>query len=259
MARKKKLNFKLEPDWMLKEPIDFEYNKYTLLNFIQKCQLGFDKLELYPDFVELSLHLANLQTLSTDKKIFVTDKKFESCDDEILLKDLVAQSLRELSEEEQTELEKTIMYSGNKLFDTFNMAKSIWNLAFDNVEVTVRRNKTEINSGYGFIFYWKKEDSKLFVWEYKVKKNKSYLQGSKLQMNLIFEGDISHLPLMEIINNNSTFNKNIMNKELPIFEVKSTNPFPMEQTLIPMIKRKVLSLYFQIVTFEKTVNIDLLP
>jgi len=259
MARKKKLTFKLEPDWMLKEPIDFEYNKYTLLNFIQKCQSGFDKLELYPDFVELSLHLANLQTLSTEKKIFVTDKKFESCDDEILLKDLVAQTLRDLNEEEENELHKTIQYSGNKLFDTFNMAKSIWNLAYDNVDVSIRKNKSEISSGFGFIFYWKKEVSKLFVWEYKIKKNKSFLQGSKLQMNLIFEGDVSQLPLMEIINNNSSFNRSLLNKDLPIFEVKSVNSFPMEQTLIPMIKRKVLSLYFQIVTFEKTVNFDILP
>ena len=31
MGRKKKLEFKLNPEWMLKEPLDFEYNKYTLL------------------------------------------------------------------------------------------------------------------------------------------------------------------------------------------------------------------------------------
>ena len=29
MARKKKMSFKLNPEWMLKEPLDFEYNKYN--------------------------------------------------------------------------------------------------------------------------------------------------------------------------------------------------------------------------------------
>ena len=38
MGRKKKLSFKLNPEWMLKEPLDFEYNKYTLLDYIQKCE-----------------------------------------------------------------------------------------------------------------------------------------------------------------------------------------------------------------------------
>jgi hypothetical protein len=38
MGRKKKIDFKLSPEWMLKEPLDFEYNKYTLLGYIQKCE-----------------------------------------------------------------------------------------------------------------------------------------------------------------------------------------------------------------------------
>ena len=38
MGLKKQKYFKLRPDWMLAEPIDFEYNKYTLLDYIQKCE-----------------------------------------------------------------------------------------------------------------------------------------------------------------------------------------------------------------------------
>ena len=60
MGRKKKMLFKLNPEWLLKEPIDFEYNKYTLLDYLQKCEKGFDKLEIYPDFVELSLNLKRI-------------------------------------------------------------------------------------------------------------------------------------------------------------------------------------------------------
>ena len=88
MARKKKMSFKLNPEWMLKEPLDFEYNKYTLLDYIQKCEKNLDNFEIYPDFVELSLHLANMQSLVKENTLLLTDKKFDSCDDEILLKDL---------------------------------------------------------------------------------------------------------------------------------------------------------------------------
>jgi hypothetical protein len=97
MGRKKKTSFKLSPEWMLKEPIDFEYNKYTLLDYLQKCEKRFNNLEIYPDFVELSLHLANIQSLVKENTLLLTNKKFESCDDEILVKELVAKKPRELT------------------------------------------------------------------------------------------------------------------------------------------------------------------
>ena len=72
MARGKNQHFKLSPEWMFTQPIDFEYNKYTLLDYIQKCEKGFDKLEIYPDFVEISLHLANLQSLVKENTLLLS-------------------------------------------------------------------------------------------------------------------------------------------------------------------------------------------
>ena len=87
MGRKKQ-HFKLKPDWMFSQPIDFEYNKYTLLDYIQKCEKSFDDFKIYPDFVEVSLHLANLQSLMKERTLLLTNKKFEHPDDEILVKEL---------------------------------------------------------------------------------------------------------------------------------------------------------------------------
>jgi hypothetical protein len=95
MGRKKKISFKLNPEWMFKEPLDFEYNKYTLLDYLQKCDQSFDKFELYPNFVELSLHLANVQSISKENTLLLTNKKFESFDDEILVKELTPKKPRE--------------------------------------------------------------------------------------------------------------------------------------------------------------------
>lgn len=145
MARQKKQSFKLDPEWMLKKPVDFEFNKYTLLDYLQKCENRFNNLEIYPDFVELSLHLANIQSLVKENKLLLTNKVFESCDDEILLKELVPKKPRLLSDDESDELDKTIRYSGNKLFDAFNVAKSIWNLAYDNIEVSLKKNKHRLS------------------------------------------------------------------------------------------------------------------
>jgi hypothetical protein len=249
MGRKKKISLKLSPDWLLKEPIDFEYNKYKLLDYIKKCESGFDNLELYPDFVELSLHLANIQSLIKNKKLLTTNKKFESCDDEILIRDLIEVPFRDLSEEEQYELDKTITYSGTKLFDTFSVGKSIWNLVFDYIELLVRKNKKGINLGKGFVFYVRKDINQLFVWEYLTKKQKNGVE--KVYITQIYEGFATEMTISDIIDNRSSFNTLSNYLEFPIFEVRCDKYFPMEKTFVPMVKRKLLSYIFQVISFEK--------
>ena len=60
-------------------------------------------MEVYPDFVEISLHLANLQSIVKENTLLLTNKKFESCDDEILVKELIPKKPRPLSKEEEDE------------------------------------------------------------------------------------------------------------------------------------------------------------
>ena len=257
MGRKKKISFKLNPEWMLKEPLDFEYNKYTLLDYLQKCEKRFDNFEIYPDFVELSLHLANLQSLVKENTLLLTNKKFESCDDEILLKELYPKKPRELTEEEESELDKTIKFSGNKLFDTFNIAKSIWNLAYDTVQISLKKNKQNINSKFGYIFYYDKENKKVFVWEYEMKKPNINDINNKTYLNLIYEDNPDELKLNYIIETFSKWNQIENYTEFPIFEMKCFQKFPMEQTLIPIMKRKILAYIFQVVGYEKSDNFDI--
>jgi hypothetical protein len=254
MGRKKKILFKLNPEWMFKEPLDFEYNKYTLLDYLQKCEKGFDKMEVYPDFVELSLHLANLQSIVKENTLLLTNKKFESCDDEILVKELIAKKPRELSKEEENELSETIKFSGSKLFDAFNMAKAIWNIAYDSVDIQIKKNKAGLVSGSGYIFYYQKDTESLFVWEYQIKKPKTDNQNNKTYINLIYNGPVDELTMTNIIDTFSTWNTTDFYHNLPIFEMKCSQKLPMEQTIIPIMKRKVMAYVFQVVNFEKINN-----
>lgn len=256
MPRKKKISFQLDPEWMFKEPLDFEYNKYTLLDYIQKCEQRFEKLQIYPDFVELSLHLANLQSLSKEKTLLLTDKKFSSCDDEILLGELYPKKPRELSEGEFEELEKTISFSGVKLFDAFNIGKSIWNLAFDNINVHVKKNKDNLHLGKGFCYYFNATDKKVYVWQYEIKKDKKKDITHRTSIFQIYENELNDFTIGQIIQTFSTWSEKINVQDLPIFEVKSKIIFPMEQTLVPMLKRKILSFIFQIINNELLKNFD---
>jgi hypothetical protein len=256
MGRKKKIVFKLSPEWMLKEPLDFEYNKYTLLDYIQKCEKNLDNFEIYPDFVELSLHLANMQSLYKENTLLLTNKKFESCDDEIMIKDLYPKKPREMSKDEEEELQKTLKFSNTKLFDTFNFAKSIWDIAFNSVELSIKKNKGAIISGMGYVFYYRKSENKVYVWEYQIKKNRKNPTTNKTQINKIFEDAPDDVTLTSIIENNSSFKKHDYYKGLPIFEMNCTQDLPMEQTIIPIMKRKITSYIFQTINLVKTKNFD---
>ena len=257
MGRKKKISFKLSPDWMFKEPIDFEYNKYTLLDYLKKCGKNFDKLEIYPDFVELSLHVANIQSLIKENVLLLTDKKFESCDDEILLKELYPKSPREITEEEEEELKKTLKYSNMKLYDAFNVGKSIWSIAFENINISLKKNKNEVAMvvGSGFVVFNNKQTNNIIVWEYQLKKPKQEI-NYKIYLKKIYEGIHGDETLNSIIETNSTWKELEFLKKLPVFEVKCTQELPLEETIIPIMKRKILSFIFQTINSNKIKNFD---
>jgi hypothetical protein len=256
MARKKKNPFKLNPEWMLTEPIDFEYNKYTLLDYIQKCEKSFEGFKIYPDFVELSLHLANVQSIFKEKLILTTDKKFEFCDDEILLKELTPKRLPSLSEDDFDELEKTLMYSGNKLMDAFSIGKSIWSIVYESTAVKLKKNKRGLDKGYGYIYFGIKDLKQFFIWEYSIKKMRGKTQESKIYLNKIYEGNPEGEVLSEIIQRNTSWIGDPQQNKLPIFEVYSNQNFPFEETLVPMVKRKVLSYILQTLPQEKIESFD---
>ena len=256
MAKKKKMSFRLNPEWMFKEPVDFEYNKYTLLGYLQKCEKRFENFEIYPDFIELSLHLANLQSLMKENTLLLTDKKFEDCDDEILLKELFPKKPPTLNQEEQDEIDKTIKYSTSKIFDAFNLGKSIWNLVYDNIQITLKKNKNNIDSGCGFSVYYDKQDDEVYIWEYSMKKEKKDKVTTKTYLSLIYNGTLKDTTLNNVISENTTWKEEEFYKGLPIFEVKCQHMYPMKETFVPMIKRKIMSYIFQIVNLKKLEGFD---
>lgn len=255
MSRKKQKYFKLKPDWLLAEPIDFEYNKYTLLDYIQKCEQSFDSFKIYPDFVEISLHLANIQSVHKEKTLLLVDKKFEFCDDEILLKELYPQKLPLLTSEQLLEVQKTLLFSNNKLMDTFNIGKSLWSIVYESISVNSKKNQNNLPKGHGFVYQHTKGNKSFNVWEYSLRKVKKH-NDTRLYMDLIWSGETEGKTINKIISENTTWNEISDVKKLPVFEVTAAQDFPFEETLVPMIKRKVLAYILQSVPKEDLETFD---
>ena len=103
----------------------------------------------------------------------------------------------------------------------------------------MKKNKNNLQSKSGF-FYYKQPDN-LYIWQYTTRKVYKTKGQTKTSLKLIFKGQQDSLTISEII---STFSKTYeKNNEVdyPIFEVFCSDVFPLEQTLVPIFKRKVLS------------------
>ena len=57
----------------------------------------------------------------------------------------------------------------------------------------------------------------------------------------------------------NTTNKSYLVENYPIFEIKSKIAFPMEQTFVPMMKRKILTFIFQVANAELMKSFDSSP
>jgi len=249
MARRNKIEFLLNTDWMFEKPIDREYKEYKLLSYFQKMGDRLDKLELYPGFIELSLHLMNVQALMRDHKIIYTDKKLTNIDDEIMVKDLKFKEIPQMSKQESQEFRKILMYSAPRIMEYFSIAKSVWTIVFDSLDMKIKRNKKNILHPKGF-FYFVDHKKNHYVWEYIIKKETKYNPQQMTKVKLIYQDQINELTIPKIINNFSTF-ESVDKKTGPIFLMTSKDIFPINETLLPMFKRRISGIISQTKKYEQ--------
>jgi hypothetical protein len=238
MARKKKIEFLMNTDWMFEKPIDREHKEYKLLSYFQKMGEKLDNMELYPGFIELSLHLANVQTLVKDKKVLYTNKRFSSIDDELLVKDLKIKDVPEMTKDEYEEFIKILSYSAPRIYEYFGLAKSVWELVFDSVHLKVKKNTKNILENKGYFYFTNNET--IYIWEYEKKPAAKGSPESKVITNLIYCDSKNNLTVPKIITNFTQWTTEDV-KKLPIIEMISRGDFPIEETLLPMFKRKLIS------------------
>ena len=101
---------------------------------------------------------------------------------------------------------------------------------------------------------YQKENETISAWEYQIKRPKTDNQNNKVYLNMIYNGPVGELTITNIIDTFSTWNTTDFYHKLPIFEMKCYQKLPMEQTIIPIMKRKIMAYVFQMVNLEKINN-----
>lgn len=242
----------MDPKWVIEGIIDVEQKEYLLMAYFQKMNKYLEEIKLYPMFIELSIHLGNIQTLLTQSKLMISKKKFLSHDDELLMSDLEIVNIPEMSNTDLHELTKVLQHIQPKLFDYFNIVKAVWTLVYDSITITIKRNKNNMLSKHGFFYY--KVDKMIYVWRYDIRKVNKIHNQAKTHVNLVYSGDGEDLTIIQILSKFSKTYKERQEKNYPIFEIKSTQNFPIDETLMPVAKRKIVGLINQSIRYEKQLN-----
>lgn len=241
MSKKNKnkgIEFIMDTDWIFQKPIDQEHKEYKLLSYFQKMGEKLDNMELYPSFIELSLHLVNVQTLIKEKKLIYTDKKFDSVDDELLVKDLKIKKIPEMTTEEFQEFTRILTFSAPRLLEYFNIAKSVWGLVYENILIKLKKNKKNIDKKKGYFYFKQKKSGNFYVWEYEIKPAAKGSPEQKTVVNLIYSEPKGGLTIPKIIDMFTTWQEE--KSTLPVFEMTSNDMFPINETLLPLFKRKLI-------------------
>jgi hypothetical protein len=157
----------MKTDWLFQEPIDLEHKQYVLLNYLQKLDKNLNSFKLYPQFQEISLHLASINLLIEKGQILTLNRTLKDPDDEILLSDLVAMDCPLLTKEEILEVYNVCKYSSTKLTDYFNHAKAIWDIVNDAVSINPVQNSKSIDPKQGLFFL--DYNNKTYLYEFIVK------------------------------------------------------------------------------------------
>lgn len=240
----------MNTDWLFDGIIDAEQKQYVLLSYFQKLNKKLEEMKVYPMFTEISLHLGNIQTLMNQNKILYSERKLKSYDDELLLTDLKLKDIPVLAEDEFEEYQKILKNSFPQIQDYFGIAKSFWSIVYDSIQINVKKNKSNINSSVGFFYYVTKDFR--YVWKYTKRKVKGSKVLSKTSIKLIHKESPSDLTIQEIISNFLITQNKPKNHKLPIFEIICNEMFPLEETLIPIFKRKIMAYIVQSLRNEKS-------
>jgi hypothetical protein len=218
---------KLGPDWFVRYPVDFEFQKWTLLAFLRDVRHDFDNRVLYPHLSEIKYHLSNLEKWSVTREFYIK-KELKGLDFERMT--LIYDTPEDSSE--MSELNDIVDYSILKFRKMFGIGREIWR----EVEGQMKWHVVGIIPNYkdeGFIML--KVGKEVIVYRYDIKP--------------VIVEDIN-IGLTEIIREDwglgvyeSLKLKLIKETDLPLpltIAIES-NEYPIDSALIPIVQSLAVS------------------
>jgi hypothetical protein len=245
----------MKTNWIYTEPIDFEHKQYVLLDYYQKLEKEFDDLKLYPSFQDITLHLANINLAQSKLQYLTTKNPITQPDEEILISEIKYHSPKIKNEDDIEVINEVVKYSREKFTQLFMVGKSLWEIVNESISLKLVKNYEQLMTGNGY-FKFVLNDT-LYIYEFKIKGGELHTQ--KCYINEIYKGKVQGSYQLMVDNTSFTnpdITKEDLVKLLPLFEITIDPRFPLEETTLPLIKRKITNYVMQTVKINEIKEIN---
>jgi hypothetical protein len=223
---------KLKENWLTEGLMDVEYKQYELLAYITKIENRFDNLQLYPYYTDIIHHYDNLLNYKVLKEALREQFPKEIIDfslknTEIIYEDLIPEA------EFMVVIDSIVDFGISKFKKLINYGKFIYDEVETCIDITefgissVNRNKGYIIINNGDINVYEYELS-LYGIDDKILKSKLvrvYPKEFKLSLEAI---------RLDLILESPT--------NLSTFYVDSPIEYPIDETLLPIVKRMLVKM-----------------
>lgn len=235
----------MDLDWIIQDPVDFEYKQYLILDYEKRVHDKLDNFELYPSFQELTILYTSAQRVMEHGQFITYKREPEEIDDEILLTDLIYNTIRFKDGNEQNEIMRCAEYATTKFRNLFMVAKSLWSVVNDSIGLNFIHGTFDNKPGAGYFYF--NYGGKMMVYEYKFTRLTPKTLENKCLIDRIYEGD--DRDVKDVIKEFGTIddNERRTRENLPVFEVHIEQNYPLEGCLLSLIRRKVMNYVFQTV------------
>jgi hypothetical protein len=226
---------KLDDDWITKGILDFEYKKYMLLAYLHYVEQSFDQQKLYPPFSDLIAHYRNVSTIkdgkskllqSFPKRLSHLDLKNFKMFFETIIQD----------DENANELEEILNFSLNQMKDQLNVGQNIYD-AVDKQLVIESVGVKALKDDEGLLLIDLNYDPFYYIYKYKVSIFETAHEKVRgLQTDFIQKIRKTIGTTIEQLKLNIIRNMHLITN-LSTFRVVSLDPYPFNETLLPVVKR----------------------
>ncbi|MEO6632448.1 MAG: hypothetical protein ABIN13_12015 [Mucilaginibacter sp.] len=225
-------------NWFIEGPIDFEYKKYILLDYLQEINRYFDKSKLYPNLTDLIFHYNNLLYFKKNKSMLQQAFPQRLTQADIAAVKLTYQKIVD-DDSSMREIEQIIAYAMQKMDPAIQTGKEI----YDFVEGQLNIDPVGIVPLQPFSGYFSLRNGRErtnFIYEYQItifeNKDDKY-RGININFIDTYEESILNTPESLKLN---LIRRNQYMPNPAVYYVQSDITFPLEQTLLPVAKRSLV-------------------
>jgi hypothetical protein len=228
----------LSETWFAEGRIDFELKKYTLLAYLQEISKYFNENKLYPQLADIIFHYNNIVAFRENKKYLQEHfpKKLTGFQMEKL--QLLYEQMIEDNELMQ-ELEDIIHYSALKMKRTISSGTAIYEFVEEKMDIApVGIIPLDVNEGYFFLSSGNIKQTSVYHYRLSIfeKHDEKYRSMRTLFIDdwkRSFSTTYEHIKA-ELIKKH---------RHLPnpaVYSVETILSFPIEETLLPIAKRRLV-------------------